>query len=253
VTPARGPVRLSVNVDHVATLRQARGTAYPDPVEAARIAEQAGAAGITVHLRLDRRHIQDDDVARLRQSVRGRLNLEAALDDSMLAVAEQLRPDLVTFVPERADEITTEGGLNLVQHGERVRLAAQRLASAGIGVSLFIDPRAEQLVALTALAAAAPPILGIELNTDAYTRAQAPESVRAELAELTEAGRLAVGFGFRLYSGHGLTPDNVGPVADLPQMEELNIGHALVSRAVLIGMEAAVKEMLAAMRAGSVS
>ena len=243
-------VRLSVNVDHVATLRQARRTVYPDPVEAARIAEAAGAAGITVHLRQDRRHIQVEDVEQLRKSVRGRLNVEIALDPDMLAIVERIKPDLATLVPERVEEVTTEGGLNLVAHAERVILAAERLADAGIAVSLFIDPRAEQLIALAALATAAPAVTGVELNTDAYTRAESEDLAGAELAQLTEAGRMATGYGFRLYSGHGLTPANVGPIAHLAHMEELNIGHALISRAVLIGMEAAVREMLQAMHAG---
>jgi pyridoxine 5-phosphate synthase len=240
-------VRLSVNVDHVATLRQARGTAYPDPVEAARIAEDAGAAGITVHLRQDRRHIQVDDIQRLRKSVRGRLNVEVALDPDTLAIVERIRPNLVTFVPERVEEVTTEGGLNLIAHAERVLLAAERLQNAGIEVSLFIDPRAEQLIALAALVTAAPAVIGVELNTDAYTRAVTEDMAGAELAQLAEAGRMATGYGFRLFSGHGLTAQNVGPVARLAHMEELNIGHALVSRATLIGMSAAVEEMLAAM------
>ncbi|MBV8199360.1 MAG: pyridoxine 5'-phosphate synthase [Acidobacteria bacterium] len=252
-------VKLSVNVDHVATLRQARRAPYPDPVEAARLAEDAGASGITAHLRGDRRHIQDADVERLRASVRGKLNLEMSSAVEMLAVAGAVRPDQVTLVPERPQEVTTEGGLDLVHQSGHVEAAAERLAQAGIAVSAFIDPDAGQIELLSRVAAgggarrAGAPLLipGVELNTDAYTRATlagVPEMVERELAKIRQAAALAVARGFHLYAGHGLTVANVGPVAALPGMEELNIGHALIARAVLAGMAAAVKEMLAAMR-----
>jgi pyridoxine 5-phosphate synthase len=249
-------VRLSVNVDHVATLRQARRTPYPDPVEAARIAEAAGAAGITVHLRVDRRHIQDRDVERLRDTVAGKLNLEMSTAPEMLSLALRVKPDQVTLVPERPEEITTEGGLDLARQGLTVMTAAERLAAAGIAVSVFVDPDPWQIEALGRLAphgsggaegAASSAIQGFEINTDAYTRAATAEDVERELGKVQAAGERGTAQGFHLYAGHGLTPQNVGPIATIPRMEELNIGHALVSRAVLVGMAAAVEEMLRAM------
>jgi pyridoxine 5-phosphate synthase len=251
-------VKLSVNVDHVATLRQARRAPYPDPVEAARLAEAAGASGITAHLRADRRHIQDLDVERLRAGVRGKLNLEMSVAAEMLAVAEAVRPDQVTLVPERPDEVTTEGGLDLVHQRAQVEAAAERLAHAGIAVSAFVDPDEGQIELLSRLAGGdgtpAPgspmAISGLELNTDAYSRAAlsgSPEMVERELAKIRAAAALAVARGFHLYAGHGLTTANVGPVAALAGMEELNVGHALIARAVLAGIAAAVREMLQAM------
>ncbi len=246
--------KLSVNVDHVATLRQARGVAYPDPVAAAALAEAAGASGITVHLRSDRRHIQDADVAALRRSVAGKLNLEMAVTEEMLSIALATRPDQVTLVPERPDELTTEGGLDLAAAGERAAEAARRLTAAGIAVSVFLDPDPRQIDLLAELAPRAAVggptgrgglIRGFEINTDRYTRASGAGR-EAELAKIAHVARLGGERGFAVYAGHGLTTENVGPVAALPQVEELNIGHAIVSRAVLVGMEAAVGEMLAA-------
>lgn len=250
MTGTVGTVKLSVNIDHVATLRQARKAAYPDPVEAARLAEGAGAAGITVHLRVDRRHIQDHDLERLRETVAGKLNLEMSTAAEMLAVALRVKPDQVTLVAERPDEITTEGGLDLVRQGLAVMVAAERLAAAGIAVSVFIDPDVRQIEALGRLGPAGttgPVLQGFEINTDAYTRANTAEDVERELGKAEEAALLGTDLGFHLYAGHGLTPGNVGPIATLPRMEELNIGHALVSRAVLVGMDEAVREMLRAM------
>ena len=238
---------LSVNVDHVATLRQARGTTYPDPVAAADLAEAAGAMGITVHLRGDRRHIQDDDVERLARRVAGKLNLEMATSEEMLAIAGALRPQQVTLVPERPEEVTTEGGLDLVAGRDEVRRAAERLNRHGISVSVFIDPDGRQIDALDDLGSDTVP--GFEINTDAYTRATG-DAREAELAKIVEVAAQGAARGFRVYAGHGLTSDNVGPIAAVPEIEELNIGHWLVSRAALVGMRAAVKEMLAAMRAG---
>lgn len=235
-------VKLSVNVDHVATLRQARRAGYPDPVEAARIALHAGAAGITAHLRVDRRHIQDEDLHSLRRAVRAKLNLEMSTAEAMVAVALDVRPDQVTLVPERPEEVTTEGGLDLATQGERVAAVARELAAAGIAVSVFIDPEPAQVDALAALGA---PIPGFELNTDAYTRAGSQDAAR-ELHAIRAAAARGRERGLRLYAGHGLTVGNVGPVAAVPGMEELNIGHSIVSRAVLIGMAGAVEEMLAA-------
>ena len=236
--------RLSVNVDHIATLRQARRTRYPDPVEAARIAEDAGAAGITVHLRVDRRHIQDRDVERLRETVRGKLNLEMSTAEEMLAIALRVKPDQVTLVPERPEEVTTEGGLDLLRHASQVSEASERLAAAGIAVSLFVDPDPRQIEAMAALRAA---VSGFEINTDAYTRAKDNAEALFQLDKVAHAGVMGRGQGLHLYAGHGLTTSNVGPVAALPGMEELNIGHFLVSRAALVGLDAAVREMLAAM------
>jgi pyridoxine 5-phosphate synthase len=242
-------VRLSVNVDHVATLRQARRGRLPDPVEAARIAEDAGASGITVHLRMDRRHVQDSDVERLRGSVRGKLNLEMSIAEEMLKTALRIKPGQVTLVPERPEEVTTEGGLNLVFYGRRIGEVAERLAGAGIAVSLFLDPEPRQIEALGTLAPQG--VQGFELNTDAYTRAQSPLAAEQELAKLAAVAELGRSKGLRVYAGHGLTAGNVGPVAAVPGMEELNIGYSIVCRAVLVGMEAAVREMLEAIAEGA--
>ncbi len=243
-------VRLSVNIDHVATIRQARRVSYPDPVDAARIALAAGAAGITAHLRVDRRHIQDDDLHRLRRAVAAKLNVEMSTAEEMVAIALDVRPDQVTLVPERAEEVTTEGGLDLATQGDRVAFVARRLGAAGIAVSVFVDPDLRQIAALGALVDGGAPISGCEINTDAYTRAggQAADRVSrpGELAAMQAAAAAIRERGLGLYAGHGLTADNVGPVAAIPAMEELNIGHSLVARAVLAGMAAAVEEMLAA-------
>lgn len=246
------PVRLSVNVDHVATLRQARLAAYPDPVEAALAAEAAGASGITVHLRADRRHVQDDDVARLRREIAGKLNLEMAPTPAMLDLASAVRPGQVSLVPERPDEVTTEGGLDVLHHGEAIASAADRLAEAGVETSVFLDPDPDQVDALAALAAAGAPLAGYEINTDLYTRAAESGDADGrdrELERVREAARRGAGHGLAVYAGHGLTTENVGPVAALPEVEELNIGHWLVARSVLVGMGGAVREMLAAMGA----
>jgi pyridoxine 5-phosphate synthase len=247
---ANGHVRLSVNVDHVATLRQARRASYPDPVEAALQAEAAGASGVTVHLRSDRRHVQDDDVARLVEAVAGKLNLEMAPTGEMVAIAERLRPDQVSLVPERPDEVTTEGGLDLVTQGPRVEAAAVRLTAAGVAVSIFLDPEPRQVEALAAMAhrgtETGARLVGFEINTDAYTRAEG----EARLRELERAHRVAAlgrEHGLEVYAGHGLTTANVGPVAAIPEVQELNIGHFLIARAVIVGLPAAVREMLAAM------
>jgi pyridoxine 5-phosphate synthase len=237
--------RLSVNVDHVATLRQTRRTLYPDPVEAAQIAEAAGASGITVHLRVDRRHIQDSDVERLRASVKGKLNLEMSSAEDMVKVALRVKPDQVTLVPERPEEVTTEGGLNLILYGRRIADVTERLTAAGIEVSLFIDPDLRQIQALAGLAERG--VTGFEINTDAYTRAGDPAELEAELRQVAEVVEQGRGAGLHAYAGHGLRTDNVGPVAAIPGMEELNIGHFIIARAVIVGVDAAVREMLAAM------
>ena len=237
-------LQLSVNVDHVATLRQARRLDYPDPVEAAAIAEAAGASGITIHLRGDRRHIQDRDLEQLRHSVRGKLNLELAANDEMIAIACGVRPHQVTLVPERLEELTTEGGLDVLSHLPRLLAGAERLRDAGIEVSLFVDPDPKRIDALAPFSGGL--VGGLELNTDAYTRAHGgfAASRRAEVAHSADMG---AAHGFRIYAGHGLTAANVGGIASIRRIEELNIGHALISRAVILGLDGAVKEMLAAM------
>jgi pyridoxine 5-phosphate synthase len=230
--------RLGVNIDHVATLRQARGGREPDPVWAAVQAELGGADGITIHLREDRRHIQDRDLRLLRETVQTRLNLEMATDPAIVAIAIAVRPDQVTLVPERRAELTTEGGLDVVGQLARVSEAVARLKDAGLEVSLFIDPEPAQVEAARQLGAAA-----VELHTGRY--ADAPHAVERarELVHLTEAGRQAVAAGLALHAGHGLNYQNVAAVAAIPAMAELNIGHSIVSRAVFTGLRDAVHEM----------
>ena len=236
--------RLGVNVDHVATLRQVRGVDYPDPVEAALIAERAGAEGVTVHLREDRRHIQEHDVAELRRRLRVKLNLEMAVTDAMVAVACRVRPDDACFVPERREELTTEGGLDVVRHLPRVAAAVTRLAAAGIHVALFIDPEEAQVRAAREAGATA-----VELHTGDYANARDATTQAGELARLRSAAARAREIGLEVHAGHGLTVANVGPVAAIPEVVELNIGHSIVARAVLVGMMEAVREMKAAMAA----
>lgn len=231
-------VRLGVNIDHVATLRQARGGREPDPVGAAVLAELGGADGITVHLREDRRHIQDRDLRVLKETVRTRLNLEAALTEEILSIALEVRPEQVTFVPERRAELTTEGGLDLVGCKARARAATERLRGEGIEVSFFLDPEPRQIEAAVALGATA-----VELHTGRYAESGGRSEQERTFLELAEAAALVRGGGMHLHAGHGLNYENVGPIAMIPGMEELNIGHSIVSRAVLTGMEGAVREM----------
>ena len=231
-------IRLGVNIDHVATLRQARGGREPDPVWAAVLAELGGADGITVHLREDRRHIQDRDVKVLRETVRTRLNLEMSADPGILAAALDLKPDQVTLVPERRAELTTEGGLDVVGQYARVAEAVARCRDGGLAVSLFVDPDAAQVEASARLGAKA-----VELHTGRYADAAEGAPRAAELAALIDAGAAALALGLALHAGHGLNYQNVFDVARLPGMAELNIGHSIVSRAVCAGMEAAVREM----------
>ncbi len=228
---------LGVNIDHVATVRQARNTYEPDPVWAAVLAELGGADGITIHLREDRRHIQDRDVRLLRESVHVKLNLELACEPGVLDVACQIRPDQATLVPESREEVTTEGGLDVVTHQRQVSEAVRRLQDAGITVSLFIDPDAKQVEAAAATQAEA-----IELHTGCYALAMG-DSRHDELVRLVEAGRLTRECKMILNAGHGLNYHNVQPVAAIQGMDELNIGHSIVARAVMIGMERAVREM----------
>jgi pyridoxine 5-phosphate synthase len=231
-------LRLGVNIDHVATLRQARGGREPDPVWAAVQAELGGADGITVHLREDRRHIQDRDLKLLRETVRTRLNLEMSVEPAIVAIALEIRPDQVTLVPERRAEVTTEGGLDVIGQRPRVSEAVARLRNAGLEVSLFIDPDVAQVEASQALGAVA-----VELHTGRYADAAHPVERARELAALSTAGAAAVAAGLALHAGHGLNFQNVGPVAVIPAMAELNIGHSIISRAIFTGMEAAVRQM----------
>ena len=230
------PQRLYVNIDHVATVRQARRTDEPDPLEAARLCEAAGADGITVHLREDRRHIQDADVERLAPAVRV-LNLELATSPDILAVACRLRPYQATIVPERREEVTTEGGLDLSRPAARLRETIRRLEEAGARVSLFVDPDLAALDAAKDLGVPA-----IELHTGRYANGWREST--APLDELRRAARHAADMGLSVHAGHGLTYRNVVPVAAVPEIEELNIGHSIVSRAVMVGMRTAVEEML---------
>jgi pyridoxine 5-phosphate synthase len=229
--------KLGVNIDHVATVRQARRTYEPDPVWAAALAELGGADGITVHLREDRRHIGDRDVRLLRETVTVKLNLEMACADEITQIACDLRPDQATLVPERREEVTTEGGLNVLAQRAAVAGCIQRLKDAGIVVSLFLDPDQQQIRAAADLGAHA-----VELHTGQYSHAKA-DAVAAELFKLRSAAKLIHELGLTLHAGHGLTYRNVIPIARIDGMDELNIGHSIVSRAVMVGMEAAVREM----------
>ena len=234
---------LGVNIDHVATIRQARRTVEPDPIGAAVLAELAGADGITVHLREDRRHIQDRDVRLLRQTVRSHLNLEMAATDEMVKIALDIKPDYVTLVPERREEVTTEGGLDIAGQIDRLTQVVKSLQSAHIPVSLFIDADPAQIQASADTNAQF-----IELHTGRYAEAHDEATRRQELELLAKGCQQALELGLRVNAGHGLTYWNVYPVACLPGMEELNIGHTIISRAVLVGMERAVREMKLAMR-----
>jgi pyridoxine 5-phosphate synthase len=231
------PLRLGVNIDHVATLRQVRRSSYPDPLLAALIAEQSGADSITLHLREDRRHIQDHDVERMRQALQTRMNLEMAATDGMIAIARRVRPQDCCLVPERREELTTEGGLDVVAQLGRLRDACTALREAGSRVSLFVDPEPAQLEA--ALEAGAPVV---ELHTGAYAEA-AGERQALELSRIVEAARFGSRIGLTVHAGHGLHYHNVQPVAAIAEIVELNIGHAIVARAVVDGMAAAVRGM----------
>jgi pyridoxine 5-phosphate synthase len=236
--------RLGVNIDHVATLRQARRVAEPDPVHAAILAELGGADGITIHLRSDRRHIQDRDVEILRQVVKTRLNLEMAATQEMLKIALTAKPHQVTLVPERREEITTEGGLDVVLNSVQLKPVVKMLEEGGIHVSVFVDPDLEQVKEAHRIDAHA-----IEINTAAYADARDDQGREAALRKATDAARLGRKLGLAVHAGHGLTYENVRAVAALPEVSELNIGHNIVARAVLVGMERAVREMREAMRA----
>jgi pyridoxine 5-phosphate synthase len=230
-------IRLGVNVDHVATVRQARRVDVPDPVEAALLAETAGADGITVHLREDRRHIQERDVRILRQRLHTKLNLEMAATPAMLAFAEKIRPDDACFVPEKREELTTEGGLDVVSHRQKIREGTQRLQSLAVRVSLFVDPETAQIEASRDAGAHA-----VEIHTGAYCNALDLERER-QLQAILEASKLAQSLGLEVHGGHGLNYDNVLAIAQIPEMAELNIGHSIIARAIIVGIEQAVREM----------
>lgn len=234
---------LGVNIDHIATLRQARGTRYPDPVLAAQLAEQAGADGITLHLREDRRHIQERDVALIKQVLQTRMNFEMAVTDFMLDYATELRAEHICLVPERREELTTEGGLDVASQLEKITAACQRLAAVGSEVSLFIDADPQQIDA--AVAAGAP---AIELHTGAYADAEDPELQAVELKRIREAVAYALQKGLIVNAGHGLHYHNVQAIAAIPGINELNIGHAIIARAVFTGLVEAVREMKALMQ-----
>ena len=229
-------IRLGVNIDHVATVRQARGVDVPDPLEAALLAEQGGADGITVHLREDRRHIQERDVERLRGTIKTKLNLEMAATPEMASLAEKLRPDNACFVPERRAELTTEGGLNVRSQKSGIRDAVERLQARGIRVSLFIDPDRDQIEASRGTGAH-----GVEIHTGKYANAAGDRSQK--LDEIAAAAAFARGLGLEVHAGHGLNLENVTPIARIPEIVELNIGHSIVARAIMVGMERAVREM----------
>jgi pyridoxine 5-phosphate synthase len=230
-------IRLGVNVDHVATVRQARRVDVPDPVEAALLAEAAGADGITVHLREDRRHIQERDVRILRQRLHTKLNLEMAVTPAMLAFAEDVRPDDACFVPEKREELTTEGGLDVVSHRQKIREGTQRLQSLAVRVSLFVDPETAQIEASRDAGAHA-----VEIHTGAYCNALSVEREK-QLQAILEASKLAQSLGLEVHGGHGLNYDNVLAIAQIPEMAELNIGHSIIARAIIVGIEQAVREM----------
>jgi len=229
---------LGVNIDHVATVRQARRTNEPDPVHAAVLAELGGADCITVHLREDRRHIQDRDVRLLKEICRVRLNLEMAVSDEITKIALGLLPDQVTLVPERREEITTEGGLDVKTHFQRIRQCIDQLQGAGIMASLFIDPDVSQIEKAMELGVEA-----VELHTGAYADARTPEQVEIEFDKLREAGQFANSQGLKLNLGHGLTYRNVRRVAEIHRVHELNIGHSIIAQSILVGLERAVRDM----------
>lgn len=236
---------LCINVDHIATIRQARGGNEPDPVTAASLVELAGADGIVVHLREDRRHIQDRDVRLLRQTVKTRLNLEMAATDEMITIACEIRPDVVTLVPEKRKELTTEGGLDVLSHKKKVKEAITRLHESGIPVSLFVNPEAEQIETSKDIQADC-----VEIHTGRYADAPSPETQDEEFDRIFDAARIAAELGLRVHAGHGLHYRNVTRVAAVGYIDELSIGHAVIARAALVGLERAVREMLSLVKRG---
>jgi pyridoxine 5-phosphate synthase len=232
------PILLGINIDHVATLRNARGTKYPDPVHAAEIAERAGADGITIHLREDRRHINDRDVRVLKETIQTRMNLEMAVTDEMVAIALEVLPEYVCLVPEKREELTTEGGLDVVGQLEKVKAATQKMTAAGIKVSLFIDADPKQIEAAAACGA---PF--IELHTGQYADAENEEQQKVELDKIAVGATYASSLGIKVNAGHGLTYHNVKAMAAIPELYELNIGHSVMGRAMFDGLSKAVSDM----------
>ncbi|GIU44105.1 pyridoxine 5'-phosphate synthase [Shewanella algidipiscicola] len=233
-----GRIHLGVNIDHIATLRQARGTSYPDPVHAAAVAEHAGAEGITVHLREDRRHICDRDIYLLAKTIKTRMNFEMAVTAEMLDIACEVKPTYVCLVPEKREELTTEGGLDVAGQMDKVRAAVERLTTEGIKVSLFIDADKTQIDATVAVGA---PV--IELHTGCYADAETDIEQAKELTRITEMAAYAHGQGLVVNAGHGLHYHNVKPIAAIPELYELNIGHAIIARAAIDGLDKAVRDM----------
>ncbi|EWH10455.1 pyridoxine 5'-phosphate synthase [Catenovulum agarivorans DS-2] len=231
-------VLLGVNIDHIATIRQARGTDFPDPVHAAAVAEHAGAHGITVHLREDRRHIQDRDVEILAKTVTTRLNLEMAVTEEMIGIAQQINPAFCCLVPEKREELTTEGGLDVAGQEKKITSAVDRIAANGTQVSLFIDADKAQIEAAKRTGAPY-----IEIHTGGYADAETEAEREAELARIKEAAAFADSIGLKVNAGHGLNYHNVKPIAEIPQMIELNIGHAIIARAAIDGLEKAIRDM----------
>lgn len=237
-------IRLYVNVDHVATLREARKTDYPDPLDAALVSEKAGAFGITIHLREDRRHIQDHDVARIKAGIKTPLNLEMAAVEEMVEIALKTRPAQVSLVPEKRQEITTEGGLDVLSQKEHLKAVGDRIKKAGILYSLFVDPDTRQIDSAVEAGAES-----IEINTGSYSEARGDEQAK-ELEKIQQASCYSAEKGLRVFAGHGLTYNNVVPIAAIPEIEELNIGHFIVGQSVFLGMEEAVRRMIQAMEEG---
>jgi pyridoxine 5-phosphate synthase len=234
---------LMVNIDHVATLREARGTFYPDPVYAAGIAEMAGASGIIIHLREDRRHIKDRDLSILRKTVRTKLNLEMAATDEMVRIARDVGPDMITLVPEKREELTTEGGLDVRGLSERIRKVIESVREKGIKVSLFIDPEEDQIKAAGSVAADM-----IEIHTGAYSDARTEEARMEELKKVVRGAAMGKELGLGVNGGHGLHYHNVKEIASIGEIDELSIGHAIIARAVFVGLDRAVRDMIALIR-----
>ncbi len=230
--------RLGVNVDHVATVRQARGGHEPDPIMAASLVQLAGADGVVIHLREDRRHIQERDLTILRETVHTQLNLEMATEEAMVKIALHIKPDLVTLVPERRQELTTEGGLNVVEHRDRIQKAVSILQEGGIPVHLFLDPEAHQI-----RAAAKVRSNGVELHTGRYANARRPQDADSEYEALAQSAKLSAKLGLRVSAGHGLHYHNTKRLTQIQEIEEFNIGHSIIARALFIGLERAVREM----------
>jgi pyridoxine 5-phosphate synthase len=242
----KNKIRLFVNVDHVATIREARKTVEPDPLTAALLAETAGADGITIHLREDRRHIQDDDVFRIRDKIKTVLNLEMAAVEEMVQIALKTKPYQVSLVPEKRQEITTEGGLDIISQKENLKKIREQIQAQGIRFSLFVDPDPRQIDASREVGAES-----IEINTGSYSEMSDEVAVQQQLEKIRKSSQHAAEQGLRVFAGHGLTDENVVAIAGIPEIEELNIGHSLVSRSVYYGLEQAVKNMMLAVQKGS--